>query len=220
MRQQLKRIPYVREAWRSVKKVRKAFLRRFGAEIFRRKLAAAPSKRIVIGAGFKPQPGWLPTQIEFLNLLKPDDWERFFAPATIDAMLAEHVWEHLTLEEGRAAAGLCFKYLKPGGYLRVAVPDGNHPSPAYHEWVRVGGRSPMQVANDHKVLYTHGTLRSLFERAGFRVNLFEYFDEDGGFHFHEWDERAGKIWRSKRFDSRNAGGELVFTSVVLDAVKD
>ena len=135
-------------------------------------------------------------------------------------MLAEHVWEHLTPEEGSAAASLCFKYLKPGGYLRVAVPDGYHPNPDYHEWVRVGGASPMQIANGHKVLYTHDALRSLFERSGFRVKLFEYFDAAGTFHHHEWDEKAGKIWRSKRFDKRNVGGELVFTSIVLDAVKD
>jgi predicted SAM-dependent methyltransferase len=216
----LKDLPYVRDAWRSAKKVRKAFLRRFGGPAFRRKLAASPTKRIVIGAGFKDQPGWLPTQIEFLNLLKPEDWARFFQPASIDAMLAEHVWEHLTLEEGHAAASICHTYLKPGGYLRLAVPDGYHPSPDYREWVRPGGRSPMQVANDHKVLYTHETLGSLFERVGFRVKLLEYFDASGTFHYDEWDEKAGKIWRSKRFDKRNVGGQLVFTSIVLDAVKD
>ncbi len=220
MRRLLKKIPFVRRARRAAKKIRKAYYRRFGARDFRRALARCPRTKIVIGAGNKPERDWLLTQIEFLNLLQPSDWEGFFRPDSIEAMLAEHVWEHLTPEEGLAAARTCFKYLRPGGYLRVAVPDGLHPDPTYLGWVRVGGKSPMQIANGHKVLYTHDTLKGLFESAGYRVRLYEYFDGAGRFHYHEWDEKAGKIWRSKRFDSRNTGGQLVFTSIVLDAVKD
>jgi predicted SAM-dependent methyltransferase len=216
MRRLLNKFPIIR---RTARKTRKAYQRFLGPYRLRRMLAASDHKRIVIGAGTKQASGWCPTQMEFLNLLKPADWERFFQPSSLEAMLAEHVWEHLTPAEGVAAARTCFKYLKPGGYLRIAVPDGLHPSPAYHEWVRVGGASPMQVANDHKVLHTYKTLRDLFESSGFRVQLYEYFDEAGTFHYHEWDEKGGKIWRSKRFDPRNAGGELGFTSIVLDAVK-
>jgi predicted SAM-dependent methyltransferase len=217
MRRLLRRIHFAKVAER---KIRKAYHRVFGPYRLRKSLADSSSKRIVIGSGTKRAPGWVPTQMEFLNLLKPDEWERFFQPNSIEAMLAEHVWEHLTLEEGITAARTCFKYLKPGGYLRIAVPDGLHPDPTYREWVKVGGASPMQVANDHKVLYTYHTLKERFESSGFRVVLYEYFDEAGTFHYHEWDEKAGKIWRSKRFDPRNGGGELVFTSIVLDAVKD
>ncbi|HYC33270.1 MAG TPA: hypothetical protein VEB59_13350 [Gemmatimonadales bacterium] len=200
MRQLLRQVPMVRQ--------------------FRQKMVAtAPSKHIVIGAGATQEPGWIPTQIEFLNLLEPADWARFFLADTLDAMLAEHVWEHLTPEEGLAAARTCYGYLKPGGYLRVAVPDGFHPSPTYIDWVKVGGASPMQIGNDHKVLYTYPVLRDLFERAGFRVVLHEYFAEQGRFHYHEWHPGEGRIQRSKRFDRRNRGGELAFTSIILDAVK-
>ena len=214
------RIPLLVKARRRVRRLRKAYYLRVGPSRIRKAVAASPAQRIVIGAGSKQPPGWLPTQIEFLNLLEPAQWESFFQPDSLQAMLAEHVWEHLTPEEGAQAARTCYRFLRPGGYLRVAVPDGLHPDPEYHEWVKVGGASPMQVANDHKVLYTHDTLRALFESAGFRVDLYEYFDEAGTFHFHDWDERAGKIWRSKRFDRRNAGGTLRFTSIVLDAVKE
>ena len=51
----------------------------------------------------------------------------YFNEGSIDAILAEHVWEHLAEEEGLAAAKCCYRYLRPGGYLRVAVPDGFHP---------------------------------------------------------------------------------------------
>ncbi len=40
-------------------------------------------------------------------------------------MLAEHAWEHLTYEEGILAAINWYKYLKPGVYIRCAVPDIN-----------------------------------------------------------------------------------------------
>ena len=213
-------IPLLGRARRAIRRFRKAYYRQVGPGRLRKAIAASPHQRIVIGAGAKHEPGWVPTQIEFLNLLAPAEWESFFRPNSLQAMLAEHVWEHLTPEEGAAAASTCFRFLRPGGHLRVAVPDGLHPDPTYHEWVRIGGASPMQVANGHKALYTYRTLRELFERAGFRVRLYEYFDEAGAFHFHDWDEQAGKIWRSKRFDRRNANGALGFTSIVLDAVKD
>jgi predicted SAM-dependent methyltransferase len=128
------------------------------------------------------------------------------------------VWEHLTEEDGARAARQCFEYLKPGGYLRVAVPDGFHPDETYIEYVRPGGTGA--GADDHKVLYTHKTFAALFERAGFRVELLEYFDSSGEFHFVDWSPEAGTIVRSRRFDDRNAGGTLKYTSIILDAQKD
>jgi predicted SAM-dependent methyltransferase len=219
MRQLLKKFLFIKPARRAARKIRKAYDRRFGPARLRRELAASAHKRIVVGSSGKYDSGWIPTNVDYLNLLKPADWDRFFQPNSLEAILAEHVWEHLTQEEGYEAARTCFQYLRPGGYLRVAVPDGLHPSPTYLEWVRPGGAAPMQIANDHKVLYTYSTLRELFESSGFRVKLYEYFDEAGTFHCHHWDEKAGTIWRSKRFDKRNKEGNVMFTSIILDAVK-
>ena len=173
--------------------------------------------RIVLGASGQYDTGWIPSEIDHLNLLRPGDWSRFFGPNSIDALLAEHVWEHLTPAEGLSAAKLCFEYLRPGGYLRVAVPDGLHPSPDYIEHVRVGGAGA--GADDHKVLYTYRTLAELFEQAGFRVRLYEYFDETGQFHREDWRPEDGKIFRSARFDARNQDGALNYTSIILDAIK-
>ncbi|MBN2084020.1 MAG: methyltransferase domain-containing protein [Anaerolineales bacterium] len=174
-------------------------------------------RRIVIGASATFDPGWIPTEIEALNILKEADWARFFIPGSIDALLAEHVWEHLTAEEAQQGAALCHRYLKPGGYLRIAVPDGNHPDPEYRAWVKPGGSGA--GADDHKLLYTHASARLLFERAGFEVRMLEYFDDAGKFHYNEWAPEDGMIHRSKRFDKRNRGGKLGYTSIVLDAVK-
>jgi predicted SAM-dependent methyltransferase len=173
--------------------------------------------RLVVGASGIYQKGWIPTEIENLNLLKSEDWQQYFTGNSVDAILAEHVWEHLTFEEGVLAAQMCFRYLKPDGYLRVAVPDGLHPDPVYIAYVRPGGDGP--GADDHKILYTHRTLRELFESVGFHVDLLEYFDENGEFHCNDWKSDDGHIYRSRRFDKRNSKGELRYTSLIIDARK-
>ena len=183
-----------------------------------RKSAQHSPLRIVIGASNIFDDGWVYTDIAYLNLLIPEHWKKTFRKNSIDGMLAEHVWEHLTAQDGLTAAKQCFEYLKPGGYLRVAVPDGFHPDPKYIDYVKVGGSGC--GADDHKVLYTFETLKELFSNAGFRVELLEYFDAKGKFHFVDWDPRSGTIHRSKRFDRRNENGELKYTSIIIDAYKD
>jgi predicted SAM-dependent methyltransferase len=101
--------------------------------------------RIVIGASGVYEDGWIATDIDTLNLLKTADWERCFTKSSIDAILAEHVWEHLSREEGFLAAKNCHAYLRDGCYLRVAVPDGLHPDPTYINWVRPGGSGAGQA---------------------------------------------------------------------------
>ncbi len=137
----------------------------------------------------------------------------------MDAILAEHVWEHLDPGQGLAAARNCFVYLKPGGRVRAAVPDGLHPDPAYRAHVRPRAPGEESGDPDHRVLYDHRSFAALFEGAGFEVELLEYHDESGRFHEVEWSLEAGMIHRSRRFDQRNAGGKLAYTSVILDARK-
>lgn len=173
--------------------------------------------RVVIGSGHTHSEGWFDTDIEFLNLLNESDWTHFFDKNSIERLLAEHVWEHLSLEDGRRAAAVCYQYLKPGGTLRVAVPDGFHPNPDYIERVRPGGTG--EGADDHKVLYNYQTFGDLFRSVGFEVDLLEYHDEAGTFHAKEWRPIDGYIHRSVRFDPRNAEGKRVYTSLILDAKK-
>lgn len=174
-------------------------------------------RRVVVGASGVAQPDWIATDIDQLNLLKPARWRRYFAEESIDALLAEHVWEHLSAADGIRAAETCYRFLKPGGYLRAAVPDGLHPNEAYREWVRPGGSGP--GADDHKVLYTYQTFRQIFQSAGFTVTLLEYFDERGEFQYQAWDPQQGMIHRSSRFDKRNQEAPLSYTSLILDARK-
>src|SRR5262249_49155369 len=61
----------------------------------RNQLEACP-RRLVIGASGVFEPGWIGTDRGEFDLLRPDSWSRYVQPDSIDALLAEHVWEHLT----------------------------------------------------------------------------------------------------------------------------
>ncbi len=176
--------------------------------------------RIILGAGDQTWPGWIATDRETLDLLRPDQWASVFKERRADAFLCEHVWEHLTEDQGRAAAALCYRWLQPGGYLRCAVPDGNFPDPEYRKKARVGGPGPADhPAADHKVLYDHQRLTDLFEGEGFLVDLLEYCDERGRFHFHQWAIEDGPVYRSLLLDHRNQEGRITNVSLILDAHK-
>jgi predicted SAM-dependent methyltransferase len=177
--------------------------------------------RVVIGSGeHNNNPDWLQTQESDLNLLHRTDWENSFPPHSLEAILAEHVWEHLSFEEGVQAAKICFSFLQSGGYIRCAVPDGHFPDKDYQKVVQVGGPGHADhPASSHKIVHTYKTIISMFEEAGFQVNLLEFCDEDGEFHYNDWDEKAGFIYRSMRFDHRNKGADLRFVSLIVDAVK-
>jgi uncharacterized protein len=55
--------------------------------------------------------------------------------------------------------------------------------------------------------------------VGEGVPGYGYFDDTGRFHFTEWAPEDGMIHRSERYNKRNRGGKLGYTSIVLDAVK-
>ncbi|MBI9014701.1 MAG: hypothetical protein JEZ08_20860 [Clostridiales bacterium] len=63
-------------------------------------------------AGQTTQEGWHSKQESELNLLKDEDRTNHYEEESIDALLAEPVWEHMTYDEGVKAAALCYKYLK------------------------------------------------------------------------------------------------------------
>jgi predicted SAM-dependent methyltransferase len=176
--------------------------------------------RIIVGAGNQSWPGWIATQGNELNLLRRDQWANTFGDRHIDALLCEHVWEHLTVTEGRAAARLCYDFLKPGGYLRCAVPDANFRDETYQRTVQAGGPGPADhPAADHKIVYDYKLFAGVFADAGFEVDLLEYCDEAGRFHFNYWNPIDGPIGRSLRSDTRNRDGKLGFVSLIIDAKK-
>ncbi len=176
--------------------------------------------KIIIGAGKTALDGWISTQETELNVLKKSDLEKNFSKERPTVFLAEHVWEHMTFEEGLLAAKNCYEYLEEGGYMRVAVPDKNFRNEWYQNLVKVGGNGdPAHPTYTHKIVYDYKTFSEIFMQTGFDVELLEYCDENDTFHYKYWNEKDGKIGRSLRFDTRNHDGKLGMVSIILDAKK-
>lgn len=180
-------------------------------------LAWADSPRVVVGSGGLELPGWACTDRRQLDVTRPEHFARLWMPASRTHFFAEHVWEHL--DPGAAAAGArnCRDFLRPGGRLRLAVPDGLHPDPAYRKWVDVGGVGP--GSEDHRILHDVGSLTTLLEDAGFRVVPLEWWDGAGRFHRRAWDDDDGPVRRCPAKDAWRRPGIRAYTSLIVDAFR-
>jgi predicted SAM-dependent methyltransferase len=172
---------------------------------------------VTIGAAGISAPGWIATEQSWHDITSQQSWSDLFMPGQVKRILAEHVMEHLHPKEAVQAIKNFYEFLEPGGYVRIAVPDGNHWSPEYIENVRPGGLGP--GALDHKVLYTFTKLYELFTNQGFIVNGLEYFTDSGEFKTNPWKNEDGMIHRSFLNDERNRDGVANYTSIIIDAFK-
>jgi predicted SAM-dependent methyltransferase len=150
------------------------------------------SIKIIVGAASQRLPGWLATDIDTLNITQESSWSSLFRPGTIDNILAEHVLEHLSLNELHRVLAYAKKFLKTDGVFRVAVPDAFHPSRYYYNLVKPGG---WETPTQHKLFFDHEMLTRVAEQAGYRVRLLEYFDESGMFHKVDYSPNDGSIQR-------------------------
>lgn len=178
--------------------------------------------KVILGAGNTTYSGWLSTQANELNLLRTEDFYRLFIKEdSVDIFLAEHVFEHLTIEEGIVAAKNIYQFLKKGGHARIAVPDRYFNNEWYFNMCKPGGSGDARhPAYTHKVFYDYLSLSEVFVEAGFSVDLLEYCDEEGQFHSKDWKPEDGMVGRSLRFDSRNSKGKIGMVSLILDAYKN
>jgi predicted SAM-dependent methyltransferase len=92
----------------------------------RAQLKGKTGLRVQIGCGSRPRPGWVNLDL----LVAPDittwDCRRGlpFDDASVAIIFAEHVFEHLDRPRSSMRfLGECFRCLKPGGVLRLIVPD-------------------------------------------------------------------------------------------------
>jgi predicted SAM-dependent methyltransferase len=181
--------------------------------------AAGNNIKLIVGASYIQFKGWVCTDIQHLNIVSEKDWNYLLKGKKVSNILSEHVWEHIALEDARTANQLCFRFLESKGKMRIAVPDGYFPDEEYIEYVRPGGSGP--GCDDHKVLYNYQLMRKELQQAGFKIDLLEYWDEHGQFHYKDWSpDEGGMIRRSSRFDPGNVNGKLKYTSLIIDAIKE
>lgn len=175
--------------------------------------------RLVIGAADTDiGDEWFSTNISFLNVCNGNDWQELLGPdSVVEAVLAEHVFEHLTLDQARQGFENIFKYLISGGRFRIAVPDGYNPNSEYLANVEPYGK-PIW-AEGHRVLYTIDDIKRELGTVGFAVNPLEYFDSDGVFHSVPWRREDGYIARSEQFGTPNKTFASSHLSLIVDAIK-
>lgn len=180
----------------------------------RKEIDTATPLRVMLGAGPIKTAGWFQTDKEILDVTSPDDWSVLFTPESIDSLLSEHMLEHLSEDEARTALAECYRYLKPKGLFRLAVPDGYRHDAAYVKEVA-------PPADGHKMLYNVDSLTALLKSIGFATTPLEYFDAHEQFHAFTWDQSAGMIMRSVRFDTQQEFQRdgLFYTSLIVDARK-
>lgn len=143
-----------------------------------RRLAKTDPLRLHIGCGTLYKDGWVNidlagTRVDMpWNLAKPLP----FPAQSVDAIFHEHLLEHLTYTEGIELHRRCLTLLKPGGILRIGVPDAGTALHAY-AMAPSGEAGPFPTAmarvasltydSGHKSIYDAETLELSCMAAGF-----------------------------------------------------
>lgn len=138
--------------------------------------------RRAFGSGFPP----FPSAVRYGDIVRGLPLE----PGSVKLIYASHVFEHMALNEMRAALANCHKLLQPGGTLRLIVPDLQKRAELYlaktgeegaADWlmeqlfmgVRERQRGWKQMIRDaignsrHLWMYDEAAMRAELVRAGF-----------------------------------------------------
>lgn len=194
----------------------KVYLTGYNKKLWEQIQTSPEPLKVIIGAGNISFKGWIETEYPMFDATNAQHWAKAFGAKRVDNLLAEHVMEHLNYEQNSALVKNAYNYLKPGGIFRVAVPDEYNPDKNYYEYARPGGSG--DGADDHKIFWNYTKMSKLFTEHGFKVELIEYYDEQGNFKGVDFEyEPRGVIRRSKikKYQSEIAN----YSSLIIDAVK-
>jgi len=177
--------------------------------------------KIILGAATTSQKGWLSTNEQWFDIRYEKNWEKLFKKKNIlSNILAEHVFEHLTYEELDSALSHANHYLKKGGKLRIAVPDGYNPSEEYIKNVNINGIGA--DAQDHKQLLNFDILNKLLIRNNFSCNILEGYKNNELIQ-NKFNDFDGFIIRTRKRKNINLDPDWFFedsgTSLIVDAIK-
>jgi predicted SAM-dependent methyltransferase len=143
------------------------------------KLRDSSELRLHLGSGFLTKPGWI--DIDLAGAPADLVWNLKngipFADGAVDAIFHEHLLEHLTLRQGFVLTSECHRALKPGGVLRVAVPNAGACLRSYAgiddpAWARSRPTPMLAVQalfyeHGHHAMYDEQLLAGVLAAAGF-----------------------------------------------------
>lgn len=142
-------------------------------------VAASDPIRLHVGCGWTYLEDWI--NVDLFATKADIAWDLRqgvpLADGTVDAIFHEHMLEHLNLREGLLFTLECARLLKPGGLLRIGVPDAGACIDSYSgkgnpEWAesRPTGMLAVQglfYENGHRAMYDGETLTLMCRAAGF-----------------------------------------------------
>lgn len=134
--------------------------------------------RLHLGCGSLYKDGWVNVDLAGTRVDLPWDLARPlpFAAGTVDAIFHEHLLEHLTYAQGLELNRRCRALLRPGGVLRIGVPDAGaalraylDPDPGHPQrWPTELARiAALAYDHGHRALYDAETLELSCRAAGF-----------------------------------------------------
>ncbi|HEV7231455.1 MAG TPA: hypothetical protein VGO45_09015 [Bacteroidia bacterium] len=170
--------------------------------------------KIILGASETGYDGWIATDLPHFDASKTEDWDYFFSKKSIDNLLAEHVYEHLTLEQTKKSFLLLKEYLKPGAVFRIAVPDGYHDSPAYIDYVKPGTEHAGWL--NHQVLWNRDLLAKMADDCGFEATFLQYYTRDHQLIDIYKDDENGIIMRTSEKYKTIIEYSFPYTSLIAD----
>jgi predicted SAM-dependent methyltransferase len=147
----------------------------------RRIAAGGDPLRLHLGSGAQPKDGWVdvdlagdPVDLAW-NLARGIP----FADGSVDAVFHEHLLEHIPLRDGLGLMDETMRVLRPGGILRIGVPDAGALLRSYVgdgariEQIHPGRPTRMLAVQElfywhrHTTMYDEETLALMFTAVGF-----------------------------------------------------
>ena len=138
------------------------------APLSKRKAAKLLNSEVILlhlGSGFERKSGWI--NVDLVPMRAELHWDLRkrlpFPDASVDAIFHEHVLEHIPKRYGLTLSEECFRVLKPGGVLRVGVPNAGNTLRGY---VKDDGRTtipyPTNLMGVEALFYENGHV-SMFD---------------------------------------------------------
>jgi predicted SAM-dependent methyltransferase len=155
--------------------------------LFRGRFGEKKGLKINVGCGGNVVPGWINIDLSGPSEVFRWDCRRGlpFDDSSVETIFAEHVFEHLDPDRGDEFLRECRRCLRPGGIVRIVVPDaGRYLSLYQGDWTGLASIRPLIPEN--------GAYRDWWLDRKYRTKM-EFINEifrQGGEHKYAYDKET------------------------------